>query len=54
MVDKVKKSKDEESTTKKKPTPRIRTIMTPPKEGTVKRSVIRKAIKEMMAQQSHQ
>lgn len=54
MAVNAKKSKDEGSPTKKKTTPRIRKIMTPPKEGTVKRSVIRKAIKEMMAQQSHQ
>lgn len=33
--------------------PQIRTIKAPSKPGTVKRSVIRKAVKEIMAEQAN-
>jgi hypothetical protein len=36
---------------KKTSSPRIRTIKPPAKPGTIKRSIIRKAIKEIMAEQ---
>ena len=40
------------SKSQKSPSPRIRTIKPPAKSGTIKRSVIRKAIKEIMAEQA--
>ena len=40
------------SKSQKTPSQRIRTIKQPAKPGTIKRSVIRKAIKEIMAEQA--
>ena len=45
------KDKTAKSTQNKTSSRRIRTIKTPAKPGTIKRSVIRKAIKEIMAEQ---
>ena len=44
-------SNSAKSTQEKTSSNRIRTIKPPAKPGTIKRSVIRKAIKEMMAEQ---
>ena len=47
-----KASKIVRSTPKKTSSNRVRTIKPPAKPGTIKRSVIRKAVKEIMAEQS--
>ena len=46
-----KKDKTDKSIQEKTSSPRIRTIKTPAKPGKIKRSVIRKAVKEIMAEQ---
>lgn len=46
-----KKDKSDKAIQEKTSSPRIRTIKTPAKQGTIKRSVIRRAIKEIMAEQ---
>ena len=46
-----KASKTPKSTPKKTPLKRIRTIKPPANPGTIRRSVIRQAIKEIMAEQ---
>jgi hypothetical protein len=51
MTAALKASKSAKSTQKETSLKRIRTIKPPAKPGTIKRSVIRKAIKEIMSEQ---